>query len=54
MDSLELYNLSVESLLLTIAKKYISQNNLVSTMLVIQTFAVIGIISKIGVDLPVF
>ena len=54
MDSLELCKLNVESLILNVAEKYIPQTNLISTVPVIQTFASIGIISEIGVDMSVF
>ena len=54
MDSLELCKLNVESLILTVAEKYIPQIDLVSTVPGIQTFAAIGIISEIGVDMSVF
>ena len=51
MESLELCKLNVESLILTACEKYIPQINLVSTVPGIQTFAAIGIISEIGVDM---
>ena len=54
MDSLELCKLNVESLILSVAEKYIPQIDLVSTVPGIQTFAAIGIISEIGVDMSVF
>ena len=54
MDNLELCKLNVESLILTVAEKYTPQINLVSTVPGIQTFAAIGIISEIGVDMSVF
>ena len=54
MESLELCKLNVESLILSVAEKYISQIDLVSTVPGIQTFAAIGIISEIGVDMSVF
>ena len=54
MESLELCKLNVESLILTACEKYIPQINLVSTAPGIQTFAAIGIISEIGVDMSVF
>lgn len=53
MDSLELRKLNVESLILTVAKKYITQIDLVSTVLGIRTFATIGINSDNGVDMSV-
>ena len=54
MDSLELCKLNLESLILSTAEKYIPQLNLVMTAPGIQTFAAIGIISEIGVDMSVF
>lgn len=54
MNSLEFCKLNVESLILSVAEKYIPQTNLVSTVPGIQTFAAIGIISEIGVDMSVF
>ena len=54
MDTLELCKLNVESLILSVAEKYIPQIDLVSTVPGIQTFAAIGIISEIGVDMSVF
>ncbi len=54
MGSLELCKLNVESLILIVAEKYIPQIDLVSTVPGIQTFAAIGIISEIGVDMSVF
>ena len=54
MDSLELCKLNLESLILSTAEKYIPQLNLVMTAPGIQSFAAIGIISEIGVDISVF
>ena len=54
MDSLELCKLNLESLILSTAEKYIPQLNLVMTVPGIQSFAAIGIISEIGVDMSVF
>lgn len=54
MDSLELCRLNVESVILSVAEKYIPQINLVSTVPGIQAFAAIGVISEIGVDMSVF
>ena len=54
MDSLELCKLNLESLILSTAEKYIPQLNLVMTAPGIQSFAAIGIISEIGVDMSVF
>lgn len=54
MDNLEFCRLNTESVILSIAEKYMPQINLVSTVPGIQTFAAIGIISEIGVDMSVF
>ena len=54
VDSLELCKLNLESLILSTAEKYIPQLNLVMTAPGIQSFAAIGIISEIGVDMSVF
>ena len=54
MDSLELCKLNLESLILSTAEKYIPQLNLVMMAPGIQSFAAIGIISEIGVDMSVF
>ena len=54
MDSLALCKLNLESLILSIAEKYLPQLNLVMTVPGIQSFAAIGIISEIGVDMSVF
>lgn len=54
MDSIELCKLNLESLILSIAEKYLSQLNIVMTAPSIQSFAAIGIISEIGVDMSVF
>ena len=54
MDSLELCKLNLESLIQSTAEKYIPQLNLVMTAPGIQSFAAIGIISEIGVDMSVF
>lgn len=54
LDNLELCRLNTESLILSVAEKYTSQITLVSTVPGIQTFAAIGIISEIGVDMSVF
>ena len=54
MDSLELCKLNLESLILSTAKKYLPQLNLVMTAPGIQSFATIGIISEIGADISVF
>ncbi|MGN0468396.1 MAG: IS110 family transposase [Acutalibacteraceae bacterium] len=54
MDSLELCRLNTESVILSIAEKYMPQINLISTVPGIQTFAAIGVLSEIGVDMSVF
>lgn len=54
MDSLELCRLNVESLILSVAEKYIPQIDLISTVPGIQTFAAIGVLSEIGADMSVF
>lgn len=54
MDSLELCRLHTESVILSIAEKYVPQINLVSTVPGIQTFAAIGVLSEIGMDMSVF
>ena len=54
MDSLQLCKLNLESLILTTAEKYLPQLNLVMTAPGIQSFAAVGIISEIGVDMSVF
>ena len=47
-------NSILESLILSTAEKYLPQLNLVMTAPGIQSFAAIGIISEIGVDMSVF
>ena len=54
MDGLELCKANLESLILSVAQKYLSQLELVMTVPGIQTFSAIGIISEIGVDMSVF
>ena len=54
MDSLHLCKLNLESLILATAEKYLPQLELVMTAPGIQSFAAIGIISEIGVDMSVF
>ncbi len=54
MDSLEACRLNTESVILSLAEKYIPQINLISTVPGIQTFAAIGILSEIGADMSVF
>ena len=54
MDGLDLCKANLESLILSVAQKYLSQLELVMTVPGIQAFAAIGIISEIGVDMSVF
>ncbi len=54
MDSLEACKLNTESVILSLAEKYVPQINLISTVPGIQTFAAIGILSEIGADMSVF
>ncbi|MDD4293565.1 MAG: IS110 family transposase [Bacteroidales bacterium] len=54
MDSLELCRLNIESLILSVAEKYLPQINLIATAPGIQTFAAIGVLSEIGADMSVF
>lgn len=54
MDGLDLCKANLESLILSVAKKYLPQLNLVMTVPGIQSFAAIGVISEIGVDMSVF
>lgn len=54
MDSLNLCKANLESLILETTEKYLPQLNLVMTVPGIRSFAAIGIISEIGVDMSVF
>ncbi|MEG1578876.1 MAG: IS110 family transposase [Oscillospiraceae bacterium] len=54
MDNLALCKLNLESLILSIAEKYLTQIDLVSTVPGIQAFSAIAVISEIGVDMSVF
>lgn len=54
METLELCKLNLESLILSVAEKYLAQINLVLTVPGIQSFSAIAIISEIGVDMSVF
>ena len=54
MNSLELCKADLDSLILSVAEKYLPQLNLVMTVPGIQSFAAIGILSEIGVDMSVF
>lgn len=54
MDILELCKTNLESLILSVAEKYLSQIDLVSTVPGIQAFSAISLIGEIGVDMSVF
>jgi len=54
MDALTLAKLNLESLILSVAEKYLPQLNLVLTVPGIQSFSAIAIIGEIGVDMSVF
>lgn len=54
MDNLELCRLNTESLILSLAEKYIPQIDLIVTVPGIRSFAAIGILSEIGADMSVF
>ena len=54
MEGLALCKLNLESLILSVAEKYLPQIDLVSTAPGIQAFSAIAIISEIGVDMSVF
>ncbi len=54
MDNLQLCKLNLESLILSVAEKYLPQLNIVSTVPGIQSFSAIAVISEIGVDMSVF
>lgn len=54
MEAVELCKLNLESLILSVAEKYLPQLNIVMTVPGIQSFSAIGIISEIGVDMSVF
>lgn len=54
MDGLALCKLNLESLILSTAETFLPQLDLVLTVPGIQSFAAIGIISEIGVDMSVF
>ena len=54
MDSLNLCKENLESEILSLAQKFLSQINLVSTVPGISTFSAIAIIGEIGVDMSVF
>ena len=54
MYSLALCKLNLESLILSVAEKYLPQLNLVSTVPGVQSFSAIAVIGEIGVDMSVF
>lgn len=54
MDTLSLCKAELESLILSTAEKYLPQLDLITTVPGIQSFAAIGVISEIGVDMSVF
>lgn len=54
MSGLELCKLNLESLILSVAEKYLPQLNLVLTVPGIKSFSAIGVISEIGVGMSVF
>ena len=54
MGALDLCKLNLESLILSVAEKFLPQLNLVLTVPGIKTFSAIGVISEIGVDMSVF
>ena len=54
MDALNLTELNLESLILSVAEKYLPQINLISTVPGIQAFSAITIIGEIGVEMSVF
>lgn len=54
MDNLKLCKLNLESEILSVAKKFLPQVDLVVTVPGIQTFSAIAIIGEIGVDMSVF
>ena len=53
MDSLGLCKANLESLVLSATQKFLHQLELVMTVPSIQAYSVIGIISEIGMDMPV-
>jgi len=54
MQSIELCKLNLESLILSVAEKFLPQLNLVLTVPGIKIFSAIGVVSEIGVDMSVF
>jgi len=54
MDSLNLAKLNLESLILSVAEKFLPQLNLVSTVPGVKSLSAVAIIGEIGVDMSVF
>lgn len=54
MSGLDLCKANLQSLILSTAKKYISEIDLVCTVLGMATFSAISVVSEIGVDMSVF
>jgi transposase len=54
MDSLSLAKANLESLIFSVAEKYLPQINLVSTVPGVQAFSAVAIIGEVGVDMSVF
>lgn len=54
MDSLDLCKANLDSLILSVAEKYLPQINLIMTVPGFQSFSAIAVISEIGVDMSVF
>ncbi len=54
MNGLDLCKANLDSLILSVAEKYLPQLDLVMTVPGIQSFAAIGVLSEIGVDMSVF
>jgi transposase len=54
MSSLDICKANLDSLIISVAEKYLPQLNLVMTVPGIQSYAAIGILSEIGVDMSVF
>ncbi len=54
MNCLDLCKLNLESEILSVAKKFLPQVNLVSTVPGIQAFSAVAVIGEIGVDMSVF
>ena len=54
MDSLGSCKADLESLILSVAERYLPQLNLVMSRLGIQTFSAVAVISEIGVDISMF